>query len=193
MHEGKRDFIDALAPQLYVALVSRPNPNQYPSDVGESGAKHAAAQAFFLAEEFWKYKVGRPVSPARQLRNAILAEEETFEHVPTRPTQLDPTPPPFDKDKAFDDEFRDHLSRVASKETARLYLAAIKDAALLFNASKRDLSELPAWKTTYQIVVAFSSMLRAPAAANDPALARGLEKRVITDIHHAMKVMRLCE
>ena len=100
------------------------------------------------------------------------------------------SPPPFDRDKAFDDEFRGHLSGAANKETVHLYLVAIKDAALRFHADHLNVTDLDVWRGTYQIISAFIDMLNVPGV---PALKMGPNKRVATDIQHAMETMRLIE
>jgi len=184
MSEGKRDFIDALASQLYVALVSRPNPHQYPSDADEAGARRAAKQAFFLAEEFWAHKAERDPVNRRLSLDARTIETALKEPV---------SPPPFDRDKAFDDEFRGHsMCAGVAREAIKLYLVAIKDAAVCFAATHKPLEELLSWDVSAQIEHRFHGMLIA-LETSSPMWAMHPMKRVTTDIQHAMETMRLIE
>lgn len=172
---SKKNFIDDLAPRLYVALIASVNTRMYgmiEPDAPE--ARRRAKNAYFLAEQFWSYKEERENTPSTRAFS-----------VPA--TTLSEEPKPFDKDAAFEAEFKSHMSGSRHQTVVRLYVAAVKDAALAHQAERRVDRDVPTWPRTLWIVQTFADLLTE--CANAPGLSAGPLHRVTTDILHAKETM----
>lgn len=174
---SKKNFIDDLAPRLYVALIASVNTRMYGMiEPDATEARRRAKNAYFLAEQFWLYKEERENVPTTRLLS-----------VPA--TTLSEEPKPFDKDAAFEAEFKSHMSGSKHQAVVRLYVAAVKDAALAHQAERRVDRDVPTWPRTLWIVQTFADLLVESHDNDDSCLKKGPLHRVTTDILHAKETM----